>query len=421
MKTTALRIYGENDLRLETFELPAMRDDEIVASVVADSLCMSSYKAAIQGPNHKRVPRDVHQNPTIIGHEFCGEIIHVGKKWAGRFASGQRYAIQPALNYPDRPDAIGYTYRTIGGNATYIVIPNEVIERGCLLPYHGDAFFYGSLAEPLSCVASAFHSNYHTEKCVYAHKMGIVEGGKVAILAGVGPMGLAAIDYCVHCERRPKLLVVTDIDDARLARAQCVLTPAEAKRFGVDLHYVNTAKAPDPVAALRAFTGGMGFDDVFVFAPVPAVFQQGDGILGFDGCMNFFAGPSDQKLSAFINLYNIHYSATHVMGSTGANTADMEECIAMMEKGLLNPAILVTHIGGLTAAREATLHLPTIPGGKKLIYNFLDLELTALEDFPERGKTNPLFARLAQIVSANQGLWCSEAERFLLEHAPRIG
>ena len=93
----------------------------------------------------------------------------------------------------------------------------------------------------------------------------------------------------------------------------------------------------------------------------------------------------------------------------------------MMEKGLLNPAILVTHIGGLTAARNATLNLPSIPGGKKLIYNFLDLELTALEAFPEKGKTDPLFARLAQIVAANQGLWCTEAERFLLEHAPRIG
>jgi len=420
MKTTALRIYGEHDLRLETFELPEMRDDEILACVVSDSLCMSSYKAAIQGPNHKRVPGDVEQNPTIIGHEFCGEIVRVGKKWADRFEPGQRYAIQPALNYPDRPDAIGYTYRTIGGNATYIVIPNEVMERGCLLPYRGEAFFQGSLAEPLSCVASAFHSNYHTEKCVYAHRMGIVEGGSVAILAGVGPMGLAAVDYCIHCERRPQLLVVTDIDDARLARAEQVLSPAEAKRFGVELRYMNTAKMPDPVAALRAATRGRGFDDVFVFAPVPAVFQQGDGILGFDGCMNFFAGPSDPTLSAPVNLYNIHYSATHVMGSTGANTADLEECIAMMEKGLLNPAILVTHIGGLTAARHATLNLPSIPGGKKLIYNFLDLELTAISDFAEKGKTVPLFADLAQIVAANQGLWCAEAERFLLAHGPRI-
>lgn len=40
MKTTALRLYGKRDLRLETFALPEMQDDEILARVVTDSLCL---------------------------------------------------------------------------------------------------------------------------------------------------------------------------------------------------------------------------------------------------------------------------------------------------------------------------------------------------------------------------------------------
>lgn len=55
----------------------------------------------------------------------------------------------------------------------------------------------------------------------------------MAILAGVGPMGLAAIDYITHCDRCPSLLVVTDIDDARLARAAQVLPPEEAAKKGI--------------------------------------------------------------------------------------------------------------------------------------------------------------------------------------------
>ena len=47
MKTTAVRIYGEKDLRLETFELPQIKDDEILVKIVSDSICMSSYKAAM--------------------------------------------------------------------------------------------------------------------------------------------------------------------------------------------------------------------------------------------------------------------------------------------------------------------------------------------------------------------------------------
>ena len=128
MQSKAVRIYGKKDLRLEEFELPERKENEILAKVVSDSICMSSYKAANQGTDHKRVPDDVHKNPTIIGHEFSGEIIEVGSKWTGKFKKGQKFSIQPALNYKGSLNAPGYSYRWIGGDATYILIPNEVME-----------------------------------------------------------------------------------------------------------------------------------------------------------------------------------------------------------------------------------------------------------------------------------------------------
>ena len=81
MKTKAVRLYGKKDLRVEEFELPPLKEDEILAKVVSDSLCMSSYKAAIQGTDHKRIPNDAAENPVIIGHEFAGEIVEVGERW----------------------------------------------------------------------------------------------------------------------------------------------------------------------------------------------------------------------------------------------------------------------------------------------------------------------------------------------------
>ena len=59
MKTKAVRLYGKDDLRLEEFELPAIKDDEILVHIISDSICMSTYKATIQGADHKRVPNDV--------------------------------------------------------------------------------------------------------------------------------------------------------------------------------------------------------------------------------------------------------------------------------------------------------------------------------------------------------------------------
>lgn len=415
MKTTAVRLYGKEDLRLETFELPPMKEDEILARIVSDSLCMSSFKASEQGAKHKRVPDNVAENPIIIGHEFCGEIVEVGSKWASRFKKGDHFSIQPALNYKGTLNSPGYSYPYIGGDATYIIIPNEVMELGCLLPYAGEAFFYGSLAEPMSCIVGAFHANYHTTNGSYVHKMGIVEGGKMALLAGVGPMGLGAIDYALHGPRRPGLLVVTDIDDARLARAEELYPPESAAKDGIRLVYLNTREG-DAVQKLMEVSGGSGYDDVMCFAPVRAVVETGDRILARDGCLNFFAGPMDPAFRAEFNFYNVHYASTHIVGTSGGNTDDMIESLKLMEEGRINPAAMITHIGGLDAVIGATLNLPRIPGGKKLIYTGIQMELCAISDFAEKGKSDPLFARLAESVAKHRNLWNAEAEKILLSH-----
>ena len=156
MKTKAVRLYGKKDLRLEEFELPAIKDDEILASVVTDSICMSTWKLANQGVDHKKAPDDVATNPIIVGHEFCGEILEVGAKWADQYQVGERYVVQANLQLPDRPDCPGYSYHYTGGDATYIVISKDVMEQDCLIPYQGETYFEGSLVEPLSCVIGAF-------------------------------------------------------------------------------------------------------------------------------------------------------------------------------------------------------------------------------------------------------------------------
>jgi threonine dehydrogenase-like Zn-dependent dehydrogenase len=417
MKTKAVRMYGKNDLRLEEFDLPPIKDDEILAHIVSDSICMSSHKTVLQGSDHKRVPEGIDREPIIIGHEFCGELVEVGKKWKKKFKEGQRFSIQPNVRWKGSLGAPGYSYPYIGGDATYIIIPMEIMASDCLLGYRGDAFFYGSLAEPMSCIVAGFRATYHIEDN-YIHHMGAVKGGSMAILAGAGPMGLGAIDYAIHMERRPGLLVVTDIDDKRLARAASIYTVEEAERNGVKLVYVNTAKMDDADRHLIDLTGGKGFDDVFVYAPVRPVVEQADRILAYDGCLNFFAGPTDAAFQATINFYDVHYASHHVAGTSGGNTDDMVHSLELMEKGIINPAAMVTHVGGLNAVPETTIDLPKIPGGKKLMYTNIELELTAIEDFAK--KDDALFKGLADIVSKTNGLWSLEAEKYLLENAKKI-
>ena len=409
-------MYGTRDLRLEEFELPEIKDDEILAKIITDSICMSTWKLVEQGKNHKRAPQNIDTNPIIVGHEFAGVIVKVGKKWQDQFKPGMRFAQQPALNYKGSLASPGYSYEFFGGDATYCNFPHEVMELGALMPYGGDSFFEASLGEPMSCIIGAYHANYHTNKHNYEHAMGTKKDGNVIILGGCGPMGLGAVSYGIRFGNTPKRIVVTDINDARIARAKEVISPVLAASYGVELQYVNTADMADPWQALMDITEGHGYDDVFVYAPVRAVAELGNRLLAFDGCMNFFSGPQDKNFSATVNLYDCHYTSTHIMGTTGGNNDDLIEANRLAAEGVIQPAVMVTHVGGIDAVAETTLNLPKIPGGKKLIYTQIDMPLTAIEDFAKLGEKEPFFLDLDRCCRAHNGLWNGEAEKMLLAH-----
>lgn len=414
MKNVAVRLHGKNQISLDTFELPKIRENEILAHVVTDSVCMSTYKAVIQGIEHKRVPNNVDTNPVIIGHEFCGEIIEVGKCWQGKYKVGERFVIQPALNYNGSLDAPGYSYEYIGGDSQYVVIPNEVMETDNLIVYNSDCYFKGSLTEPMSCIIGAFNASYHTEKGKYTHQMGTKPNGKMLILAGCGPMGMGAIDYALNgLDTPPSLLVVTDVNIERINNVKRIFK-------NNSLVFSNSADKE----ALLELSGGTGYDDIFVFSPVSELIQLGSNLLSEDGCLNFFAGPTNKDFSANFNFYNVHYAMTHIVGTSGGNRDDMKKAVELMEKGRINPSVMITHIGGLDSVVETTMNLPNLSGAKKLIYTDIALPLIKITDFERLSKTDDenaeLFQGLSNICKLNGNSWCAEAEKYLLKNAKRI-
>ena len=468
MKAKAWRLYGAKDARLEDIELEPAGEEGVVVEIVTNTICLSDYKGATLGTGHKRVPKDIATRPTMFGHEVSGIVREVGEKWKDQFHVGQRVGLQPSLNIPGHElETVGYAWHTIGGETTHVYLPSIVTEMGCLLPYDGDAFFKCSLAEPISCIVSGFRTNYHNAFCSHDLEVGIVDKGTMLLMAGCGAMGLGCIDIACHGpEKRPRRLVVTDIDDARLARAArmfglgkgeleskvgvgegndstlelqletrtmqeaCVV--ARGNVNGVEVIFVNTRDVEDPVKLLKSFnladdaradnptsTGG-GYDDIFLFAAVPALITQCSDLLGFGGCLNFFAGPTDQHLMASFNFYNVHYLMHHVVANSGGDVKDMADSVDWIGKGYLHPEVMITHVGGLDSAAEATFDMLKVPGGKRLVYTHVNMPMTAIADFAEKGKNDPLFAELDRICSANNGLWCKEAEDYLLANAPKV-
>ena len=397
-------------MKIDEVSLPEIKDDEILAEVMSDSMCMSSWKLAKEGEEHKKTPNNLKDHPIMVGHEFSGRILKVGSKWQDKFHANEDFVVQPNLARDDTPFVPGYSYPYIGGDATYIIIPNEVMELGCLIPFNGDSYYEGSLCEPVSCVIAAFDAQYHLIPHTYNHKMGVKAGGNMLIVGGTGPMGLLAIDYALHADTKPKRLVVTDIDQAKLDRAK-ELYPSDE----VEVHFVNTKglSVDEQEKLLNAKVNNEKYDDLFLMISVKPLAEMAGRLMNADACLNQFAGPVDKSFSADLNFYDIHYNFTHVVGTSGGNAENEAKAAKLIAEHKLDVAKVITHVLGLNAAAETTLSQPEIGGGKKLIYThkkFDRIELAKVDPDSELGK----------ILKKHNGIWSHEAEQWILNNMPDI-
>ncbi|MDT2661502.1 zinc-binding dehydrogenase [Enterococcus hulanensis] len=181
---------------------------------------------------------------------------------------------------------------------------------------------------------------------------------------------------------------------------------------GIEVSYINVANVEDQVSLLKETVDG-GFDDIFVMVPVGSVVSDAAAMLNPDGCLNFFAGPQDKEFSANVNFYDVHYSFTHFVGTSGGNTEDMRKAVKLIEDKKVKVANVVTHILGLDAVGETTLNQPAIGGGKKLVYTHKQSELTKLSEIEKESE-------LGKILAETEGIWSKEAENYILKYYPNI-
>ena len=231
-------------------------------------------------------------------------------------------------------------------------------------------------------------------------------------------MGIAAVELALDYAGCAQI-VVTDLSAERLDYAARKSSVENAKAHGADLTYLDISSIADPVAALLELSDG-GFDDVFVMVPVPALFTMAEAICREDGCVNFFAGPAVKQLQGSLNLYRVHYDGIHVVGTAGSIPRDTVDTIGLIEEKKINPGAIVSHILGLNAYADAIFAMEHPSGAKKVCYTGLDIPYIAVDELALWGEKDPLYKTLAEIVEAHGGLWCAEAEEYLLVNAPGI-
>ncbi len=366
MRATVLSGVGTESLAVQTISVPQPGPRQLLARVDAAGICTSVNKLVDQGSQHPLMHGwDPAEHPAIVGDEGVVTIVEVGRELTGEWSEGQRCSVQPAvdhapINHLERYDddgrgvakiAVGYSLP--GLLAEYILITEEVLEAGCLIPLPDDTLPAGhaAIAEPISCIISSHAHHMHLSQPDRTQARTATTGLKpdgVTVVIGVGPMGRIHVDLAIAA--RPRVIIATARRDERLAWIHETFGQ-RAAAAGVELVTVNTT-TQDLAAVVGRVSDGAGADDLIVTAADGALMERVQHLLARYGVLDLFAGLKPGEEIIGIDERFVHYQEINITGSSGGGPWDVIETLRLMVAGQIDPAAHIGHVGDLDHAPE---------------------------------------------------------------------
>jgi threonine dehydrogenase-like Zn-dependent dehydrogenase len=355
----------------------------MLARVDAAGICTSLIKLVEQGPNHKQLYGwDLERFPLILGDEGSVTLVEVGAELKDRYRAGERYVVQPAvdhppINYPERyrdggrgiaKVAVGYTLP--GHLAEYLLITEETIAAGCLLPIRVASFpfAHAAMSEPISCCVSAQDHHLHLAQRTPLGPRQAARGlkpGGVTVVIGAGAMGRMHVDLALSY--RPRAIVVADLVEARLELVKSLLG-ARAGKAGVALETVNPGQ-DDLSRRVSELTNYAGADDVIVAVGSKQAIESAQNLVGRGAVLDLFGGLKKGEDVVGLDTGIVHYKEINVTGSSGGSPWDMARTLELMLDGEIDAGCHITRIGDLEHAAEfLRLIMAQEIDGKAVVY-----------------------------------------------------
>ena len=239
---------------MENVPTPEPQEDEVLIRIGTCGVCGSDIHSIAAKDDGYMVFNCHTRLPVILGHEFAGEIVEVGRKLKEQYAVGDIIAVEQIHycgkchncriglpNCCDNREDIGLS--ADGAFCEYAVVPEKyIIKINDIAERYGDkmaAFEAGALAEPMSV---AYHS-------IMINAGGIKPGANVAIV-GAGPIGLSAALLC-RASGAAKIFLF-DTNAGRLAFAE------KLKIADACLNPMDFASNNDIAGLIMELTKGIG-------------------------------------------------------------------------------------------------------------------------------------------------------------------
>lgn len=314
-------LYAANKLEVAQLDKPKAGPGDLVIRVKASAICGTDGRI-VTGKKTKGV-----RYPSVIGHEFSGEVVEVGEG-VSQFSCGDAVAVDPVIpccscaycrsgkeNVCQNRQAIGYEFD--GAFAEYLRIPAIALKTGNVFSIpKGVSFEAAALAEPLAC-------------CINGQKNVKIELGDTVVILGAGPIGLMHIQLARLSGA--KTIIVSELNDKRRQAAlDC----------GADL--VIDSSKDDLNENVKELTEGLGADVVIMAIGVPSLVNPALSLVRKGGRVNLFAGFSAGDMSN-IDVNLIHYNELIITGASALSRQGYQVALDLISTGQINVEKLITH------------------------------------------------------------------------------
>lgn len=299
---------GIHDIRVEERDLPVLTNDSVILKVGSTGICGTDLHIYHEG----LVPAG-----SVLGHEFSGELIAVGKTVEG-LNVGDRVVVNPMYN------GIGLGL-SAGGFAKQVKVDQAVLGKNVLKISDKITSEKGALLEPLTVGLAAINKTHLT-------------ASDNVLVSGCGTIGLVTI--AALKSKGIENIIATDISEKRLELA---------KTLGAKFTFNPTkdgnlkdfiVKQYGEVDALD-YSGKLpNLTSVFECTGVSPLFAQCLELLAPDGKMTVLAIYSKETT---LNPNLIVYKRLNVQGSLFYTDEDFAEAIALVESGKVDVTPIITH------------------------------------------------------------------------------
>ena len=326
---TAAVLYGREDLKIESVDIPRLAADEVLVRVEVALTCGTDLKVWKQGFHARMI-----KPPALFGHELAGTIEEKGSAVNGGVHKGMR--VLPSNSAPcnqcfycrkGQPNLCEDLLFNNGAYAEFIRIPGRIVRQNMLEIPEGVSFTDAAMAEPLACVLRGIHET------------GINPGDTVVVI-GCGPIGLKFI----------RILSARHIRVIAIGKRRSQIRAAE--RLGAVAAF-DVNEIENPVDRVKQMTDrGRGADAVIEAVGRPITWEWALQMVRKGGTVNLFGGcPRGTEVK--IDPAALHYAEVTIKSTFHHTPGFIREALQTIARGEIRASDFIT-------GEEPLVNLPQV-------------------------------------------------------------